>query len=159
MPSPLPIAWHLLAIGLVGNLASTGISIIKNGNNTDFVKAYCQYFVLGSPGTTDSSFHGGAGSIGAVDLLRNQERMMSVAVGLGEVETRAAGLMDESVTLLPTFFRAENDPGKESLLVAVERMRRNLEDLSNALGLVSAQLEVLGAIHTSFHFNFFPVNS
>lgn len=151
----LPIAWYLLAIGLVGLSQAQVFQSLKNGNNTDFAKAASNTSYWALQGQRTLRFMGAAaGSIGAVDLLRNQERMMSVAAGLGEVETRAAGLMDESVTLLPTFFRAENDPGKESLLVAVERMRRNLEDLSNALGLVSAQLEVLGAIHT-FPFQFF----
>ncbi|MDP1722324.1 MAG: DUF4012 domain-containing protein [Candidatus Gottesmanbacteria bacterium] len=145
----VPLVWYFSSIGFVGLSQMRAFQALKNGNATGFANAAGSTTFWALQGQRTLRFMSTtAGSVGIVDLFRNQERLLGVAAGLGDVETRAARLMGESATLLPTFFQAESEPGREPLLVAVDRMRTNLDDLSNVLQLVSAQLEVLSAIQT-----------
>lgn len=149
-----PVIWYILAAGLIGVWQNQAFQSMKSGNAKTLENAAANTAYWSGQGQRTLQFMGTvAGSVGLEEMLRNQERQMSVAAGLGDVEMRAARLMRESITLAPLLFQTEHQTGGESLVVAVDRMRTNLDDLSSALGLVSAQLDALGE-HNAFPFQF-----
>lgn len=150
----LPFIWYIMAVGFVGVRQMQAFESINNRNADALEKAAVQTTYWSEQGKRSLQLMGSvAGRVGLVDMLRNQERLLSVAAGLGEVEMRAARLMRESVTLVPLVFHGSNELRDAPLLVAVERIRTGLDDLSTVMGLVSAQLESLGEIR-SFPFQF-----
>lgn len=144
----IPVLWYFLSIVVAGSAQWYVFTSMKTENVERLGKAasITSYWV--QQGKRSLRFmSAAAGSVGLEGLFRNQERIMSVVEGIAGAETKAARLLVESTAIMPTLFSPGGGRETESLLVSIGRLLTILEDLTNSLGLVNAELEVIRGQH------------
>ena len=144
----IPVCWYLLSIVIAGSAQWYVLTSMKTENVGSLGKAASiTSYWIGQGKRSLRFMSAAAGSVGREDLFRNQERILSVVEGIAGAEEKAARLLSESTAIMPMLFSPGGGRETESLLVSIGRLLTTLEDLTNSLGLVNAELEVIRGQH------------
>lgn len=140
-----PIIWYLLSLSMIAGAQWVGYREVVNGkiDQIPTISNVTSYWVGQARGTL-GLFSLPFRILRLDSIVRNQERILSIVTDLVASERAGTALIRESKQMAPLILsRNELTPSTVSPLVAVDRTRLILSDLTNRLGLVEAEMRVL----------------
>lgn len=143
-----PTLWYLMSLGIIAAVQWYGVSALKKGDASQAATmAGLTAYWLGQGKGALAVIGVPARLFGQGARIRSEERVLSVIGDVAQAQTKAARLVTQGTLVVPRLFARREEAGESevSLAVAIDRMRLELDGLTNDLGLAGAELGIIAS--------------